>query len=257
MNDERGLVLHAPLLAVGEGSHLHPVRAGLSERLRGEEHPFHVLVAEGEGQRGVLVHSQKGGPGVHHPILRVGHQADQVLVGCDAEGKGQQLVLHGVGAERALQVVGRAALQAEPATVSKRRQTQSWMMEKRMVSIWPLLVPLALSALPRGGVPLVVGGTRSLDALGTPSHVEAHLVGSTLDVLLQALVYVFIRTQASFFINMHVLLQSCRGQQVVPTLTRLPVCHEAISSGAETPVAPRRVDTLVLTDVLRLTLVDV
>lgn len=46
------------------------------------------------------------------------------------------------------------------------------------------------------------------------------------------------------------------GQEVL-TLTRLPVGHEAISSRTETSVAPRCVDTLVLTDIPHLTLVDV
>lgn len=49
VDNEGRLVLDASVLAVGEGSHLHAVRAGLSERLCGEEHPFHVLIPEGEG----------------------------------------------------------------------------------------------------------------------------------------------------------------------------------------------------------------
>lgn len=64
----------------------------------------------------------------------------------------------------------------------------------------------------------------------TSSHVEAHAVGPTLDVLLQALVYI---------------------------LTSLSVCHESVSSGTETPVAARCVDALMLTRVPHLTLVNV
>lgn len=114
VDDEGRLVLDAPVLAVGEGSHLHAVRVGLPQRLRGEQHSLQVLVPQGKGQRDVLVHHYEGGPGVHHAVLRVGHQPDQVLVGRDAEGKRQQLVLQRIGAQRTLQVVRWAVLQAEP-----------------------------------------------------------------------------------------------------------------------------------------------
>lgn len=50
---------------------------------------------------------------MHHAILSVGHQSDQVLVGGDTEGQRQQLVLERVGAQRTLKVVGRTVLQAE------------------------------------------------------------------------------------------------------------------------------------------------
>ncbi len=53
---------------------------------------------------------------MHHPVLGVGHQPDEVLVGCDAEGERQQLVLQGVRAQCALQVIWGAVLQAEPTT---------------------------------------------------------------------------------------------------------------------------------------------
>ena len=42
--------------------------------------------------------------------------------------------------------------------------------------------------LPCVWISLVVGGTGRVDALVTSSHVEAHPVGATLDVLLQALI---------------------------------------------------------------------
>ena len=42
--------------------------------------------------------------------------------------------------------------------------------------------------LPCVWISLVVGGTGRVDALVTSSHVEAHPVGTTLDVLLQALI---------------------------------------------------------------------
>lgn len=115
VDDEGGLVLDAAAPAVGERSHLHAVRARLPQRLRGEQHPLHVLVPQGEGQRRVLVHHQEGGPGVHHAVLRVGHQPDEVLVGGNAERQRQQLVLQGVGAQGALQVVGWTVLQAKPS----------------------------------------------------------------------------------------------------------------------------------------------
>lgn len=130
VDDEGGLVLDAAAPAVRERSHLHAVGARLPQRLRGEQHPLHVLVPQGEGQRGVLVHRQEGGPGVHHAVLRVGHQPDEVLVGGDAERQRQQLVLQGVRAQGALQVVGGAVLQAEPSDQTrKRRQT--------IVASWP------------------------------------------------------------------------------------------------------------------------
>lgn len=110
VDDEGCLVLDATAPAVGERSHLHAVRARLPQRLRGEQHPLHVLVPQGEGQRRVLVHRQEGGPRVHHAVLRVGHQPDEVLVGGDAKRQRQQLVLQGVGAQGALQVVGRTVL---------------------------------------------------------------------------------------------------------------------------------------------------
>lgn len=56
---------------------------------------------------------------MHHPVLRVGHQPDQVLVGGDAKGKSQQLVLHSRRAERTLQIIGRAVLQAKTGKISK------------------------------------------------------------------------------------------------------------------------------------------
>lgn len=51
---------------------------------------------------------------MHHSVLRVGHQSDEVLVGCDAKGQRQQLVLQGVRAQRTLQVIRWAVLQAKP-----------------------------------------------------------------------------------------------------------------------------------------------
>lgn len=48
VDNEGHLVLDASVLAVREGSHLHAICAWLSERLRGEEHPLHVLITEGE-----------------------------------------------------------------------------------------------------------------------------------------------------------------------------------------------------------------
>uniref|UniRef100_A0A0E9U9M8 Uncharacterized protein n=1 Tax=Anguilla anguilla TaxID=7936 RepID=A0A0E9U9M8_ANGAN len=69
---------------------------------------FSSRMAKGQGD--VLVHHQEGGAGVHHPVLSVGHQADEVLVGGDAEGQGQQLVLQSVRAQGTLQVIGRAVL---------------------------------------------------------------------------------------------------------------------------------------------------
>lgn len=124
VDDEGCLVLDAAAAAVGERSHLHAVRARLPQRLRGEQHPLHVLVPQGEGQRRVLVHRQEGGARVHHAVLRVGHQPDEVLVGGDAERQRQQLVLQGVGAEGALKVIGRAVLQAEPSDNTKKHTQQ-------------------------------------------------------------------------------------------------------------------------------------
>lgn len=104
---------------------------------------------------------------------------------------------------------------------------------------------------------MVVGGTRSLDALVTPSHVKAHLVRSTLDVLFQALVYIFTDKSSVLLSPCARSIGGCWEGQEVLTLARLPVGHEAISSRTETSVAPRCVDTLVLTDIPHLTLVDV
>lgn len=53
---------------------------------------------------------------MHDSVLRVGHQSDEVLVGSDAEGERQQLVLQGVRAQRTLQVIWWAVLQAKPRT---------------------------------------------------------------------------------------------------------------------------------------------
>ncbi|PWA21192.1 hypothetical protein CCH79_00009429 [Gambusia affinis] len=89
--DEGRLVLDGTVLAVRERSHLHTVRVRLSQRLRGEQNTLHVLVSEGERQGDVLVHHQEGSSGVHHAILCVGHQPDEILVGCDAERQRQQL----------------------------------------------------------------------------------------------------------------------------------------------------------------------
>lgn len=56
---------------------------------------------------------------MHHSILCVGHQPDEVLVGCDAKGKRQQLVLQGVRAQCALKVIWLAVSQTEPTKRKK------------------------------------------------------------------------------------------------------------------------------------------
>lgn len=119
VDDEGGAVLDAAVGAVGQGPHAHAVRPGLPQRPRGEHHSLPVLVPQGKRHGGVLVCHQEGGPGVHDLVVSVGHQPDQVLPRSDAEGQRQQLVLQGVGAQVALQVVGRAAFETEPRKKQK------------------------------------------------------------------------------------------------------------------------------------------
>lgn len=61
--------------------------------------------------------------------------------------------------------------------------------------------------LPCGGIPLVVWWTWCVDALVTSSHVEAHPVCSTLDVLFQALIYIFKYTKQLIIIAVPVLMR--------------------------------------------------
>lgn len=49
VDDEGGLVLDASVSAVGQGANLHPEGVGLSEGPGCEQHPFQVLVSQGEG----------------------------------------------------------------------------------------------------------------------------------------------------------------------------------------------------------------
>lgn len=133
---------------------------------------------------------------MHHSVLCVGHQSDEVLVGCNAKGERQQFVLQGVRAQCTLQVIWWAVLQAKPC----------------------------------GWIPLVVWWTRCVNTLVTSSHVKAHLVCSTLDVLFQALVYI---------------------------LTCFAIGREAVTSRTETPMASWCVQTLMLTGIPQLTLINV
>lgn len=119
VDDEGGAVLDAAVGAVGQGPHAHAVRPRLLQRPRGEHHPLPVLIPQGEWHRRVLLRHQERGPGVHHLVVGVGHQPDQVLPRRDAEGQRQQLVLQGVGAQVTLQVVGRAAFETEPRKKQK------------------------------------------------------------------------------------------------------------------------------------------
>lgn len=119
VDDEGGAVLDAAVGAVGQGPHAHAVRPRLPQRPRGEHHPLPVLIPQGERHRRVLLRHQERGPGVHHLVVGVGHQPDQVLPRGDAEGQRQQLVLQGVGAQVTLQVVGRAAFETEPRKKQK------------------------------------------------------------------------------------------------------------------------------------------
>lgn len=59
---------------------------------------------------------------MHHAVLRVGHQSDQILVGGDTEGQRQQLVLERVGAQSTLKVIRRTVLQAEAKQKCEDRQ---------------------------------------------------------------------------------------------------------------------------------------
>ena len=122
VHDEGGLVLEPPVLAVGERADPHAVGAWLLQGPRSEQHPLQVLIAQGEGRGRGRVYLQEGGAWVHDTLLGVGHQPDEVLAGGNAERQRQQLVLQGVGAQCALQVIGRAALQAE-ATGSRHRHS--------------------------------------------------------------------------------------------------------------------------------------
>lgn len=127
-------------------------------------------------------------------ILGVGDQPDEVLICGDAKGQGQQLVLQCIGTQGTLQIIGRTILQAEPC----------------------------------GWISLEVGRARCVDALVTSSHVETHSVGTTLNILLQAFIYIL----AGFSIG-----------------------HKAITTGTQAPMAAWCVHTLMLTRIPLLTLV--
>lgn len=129
-------------------------------------------------------------------ILGVGNQPDQVLIGGNAEGQGQQFVLQCIRAQGALQIIGRTILQAEPC----------------------------------GWIPLIVGRARCVDALVTPSHVETHPVCTTLNVLLQAFIYV---------------------------LAGFAIVHKAIAVGTQTPMAAWCVHTLMLTCIPLFTFINI
>lgn len=119
VDDEGGAVLDAAVGAVRQRPHAHAVRLGLPQRPRGEHHPLPVLIPQGKRHCRVLLCHQEGGPGVHDPVVSVGHQADEILPRRDAEGQRQQLVLQGVGAQVTLQVIGRAAFETEPRKKQK------------------------------------------------------------------------------------------------------------------------------------------
>lgn len=61
--------------------------------------------------------------------------------------------------------------------------------------------------LPCGWIPLVVWWTGCVNTLVTSSHVKAHPVGSTLDVLLQALVDICTYSKRLKIITVHVTIR--------------------------------------------------
>lgn len=121
----------------------------------------------------------------------------------------------------------------------------------------------SVKSLPCERVPLVVWRARRVNALVTSSHVEAHPVCSTLDVLLQTLVDICKfrkRNRVRGLMAAAVAMREIHGRTclgVCRTLTSLAVGHEAVPGGTEAPVAPWCVHALVLTGVPHLALIDV
>lgn len=119
-----------------------------------------------------------------------------------------------------------------------------------------------VKCLPCERVPLVVWRARRINALVTSSHVEAHPVGATLDVLLQTLVNIckYVEKSSSGR-GLMVAAAGTKGEGtelgVCPTLAGLAVGHEAVAGGTEAPVAPWCVHALVLAGVSHLALIDV
>lgn len=119
-----------------------------------------------------------------------------------------------------------------------------------------------MKSLPCKWVPLVVWRARRINALVTSSHVEAHPVGSTLDVLLQTLVNICKHGGKKWRAGLNGGCGVDEGDGVTwlgvcRTLTSLAVGHEAVPGGTEASVAPWCVHALMLTGVSHLALIDV